>query len=278
MLGKYFSFNGKLLPIEKATIPIDNIEFSYGFGVYENFKVRNKFIYFSEQHCERLLHSANIISLPIKLNKAQIKKYLEEFVNNVNQDSFNIKMLLIGNKNNESDLYIFALAPKYLPRKAYTQGVKVITYEGERQFPQAKTLNMLMSYLAYREAKKQNAYDALMIDKENRIIEGTRTNFYFSDGNIFYTPPENCVLNGVTRITLIEALKKQNIRLEEKHIKLNEINDYEGFFLTSTSAKVLPISKIDNKKIDIPEIIKKVIKVYDKYLKDYKKTATHTQS
>ena len=270
MLSKCFSFNGKLLPIKKANLSVDNLEFSYGFGVYENLKVRKRFVYFPDEHCSRLIHSADIINLPVRLNKNTIKKYLLEFVKNVDEDSFNIKILLIGNKDS-SDLYIFALAPKYLPRKAYTQGVKVITYDGERHFPQAKTLSMLLSYIAYKEAHKQDAYDSLMINDENNIIEGTRTNFYFTDGKTIFTPPEKEVLNGVTRITLIKILKKKKIAIKEKNIDLKDIKKYKGFFLTSTSSKVLPINQIDNLKVDIPDIVRKAVKVYDEFLDGYKK-------
>ena len=270
MIGKHFSLNGSLLSVEKAVLPVDNLEFSYGFGVYENLKVRKKFIYFPEQHCERLIHSANMIQLPVKLNKSQIKKYLIEFVNNVKEDSFNVKILLIGSKDG-SDLYIFALTPKYLPRKAYTQSVKVVTYHGERHFPQAKTLSMLMSYIAYKKAHSQNAYDSLMIDNNNNVIEGTRTNFYFTDGKTIFTSPEKEVLNGVTRITLIKALKQKNIKVKEKNLNLKDIKRYKGFFLTSTSSKVLPISQIDSIKVEIPEIIRNAVKIYDSYLDEYKK-------
>ncbi|MBI2651590.1 aminotransferase class IV [Candidatus Woesearchaeota archaeon] len=273
MIGKFFSLNGKLLPLKKAVISIDNIEFSYGFGVYENLKVRNRFIYFPEMHCERMLYSAKIIGLKTSLSAEQIHNNIKNFVNSVKEDSFNIKMMLIGKKERQtesSDLYIFANAPLYLPKKAYSKGVKVITYHGERQLQQAKTLNMLMSYLAYSKARAENAHDALLVDKEGNIREGTRTNFFFTDGKNIYTTAENKVLNGVTRITLIDALSKNGIQVMEKNISLKEIDNYKGFFLTSTSAKVLPISKIDSKEIAIPEIVRNIARVYDEYLDGYR--------
>jgi len=270
MLGKYFSFNGKLLPIEQATVNIDNLEFTYGFGVYENFKVRKKFVYFPEQHCSRLLKSATIINLKTTLNKKTILNYLSEFVKKIDEDSFNVKILLMGNKE-DSDIYIFASAPKYLPKKFYSQGIKVITYHGERQFPQAKTLSMLQSYIAFKEAKEKDAYDALMVH-EGKILEGTRANLFFTDGKKIFTAPKHKILDGVTRSTLISALEKENIKVKEKILELKDLNKYSGFFLTSTSSKVLPISQINDIKTDIPEIIKKIIKIYDDFLKNYKKS------
>jgi len=270
MLGKYFSLNGKLLPVEKAKVSIDNIEFTYGFGVYENLKIRKRLLYFEEEHCERILNSAKIINLKTKLGKNKIKKYLIDFVKSIDEDSFNVKMLLVGNKK-DSDLYIFAVAPKYLPRKSYTQGVKVITYRGDRHFPQAKTLNMLLSYLAFTKSKDNGSYDALMINNDGIIREGSRTNFFFTDGKTIFSSPKEHVLNGVTRTTLLNALEKENIPFKEKELNFKDMGNYNGFFLTSTSSKVIPISQINNNKIKIPEIIKKSMKAYDSFLETVKK-------
>ena len=85
-----------------------------------------------------------------------------------------------------------------------------------------------------------------------------------------FTAPEKYVLNGVTRSTLINALKKKKIKVNEKILDVKDLSKYKGFFLTSTSSKVLPISQIDNKKIEIPDIVKKAVQIYDNYLREYK--------
>src|SRR5574342_513713 len=96
---KYFSKNGNVLPIEEATIPLSNIEYSYGFGVYENIKVRNNILYFVNQHVDRLFKSAEVINLKHPFKHSQIKHYIQDLVNAVKEDSYNLKMLLIGGEN-----------------------------------------------------------------------------------------------------------------------------------------------------------------------------------
>ncbi|MDO8428613.1 MAG: aminotransferase class IV [Candidatus Diapherotrites archaeon] len=274
MIGSFFSLNGQLLPKEQAVVSVDHIEFSYGFGVYESLKVRNRILYFPELHIDRLFLSAQTLSLPCLFSKKQVLDFLHEFINSVSEESFNIKMILIGkNQGKESDLYIFALNPLYLPSKSYTQGIKVITFLGERQFIQAKSLNMLMSYLAFKQAREQKAHDALLVDSHNCVLEGTRTNFFFTDGITIFSPSVEKVLNGVTRITLLDALKKNKIPFKEKDLNVNELSNYSGFFVTSTSANVLPVSEIDGKKFKIPDIVKKVISAYDQHLEAYAKSA-----
>ncbi len=272
MLGHYFSLNGQLLPIEKALIPLDNLEFSYGFGVYEALKVRNKIVYFPEKHIERLFHSAKTINLKVPLSPEAVFSALKDFTIAISEhSSYNIKIVCVTN-----NLYIFATAPLFVPDKLYRLGAKVITYSGERQFPQAKTLNMLMSYLAYAKAREEQAYDALLVDREGFICEGTRTNFFFTDGTTIFTPPKEKVLEGVTKLTLTEALSVKGIIVEEKTVKKDDIctnnflnPHYQGFFLTSTSSKVLPISQIDEQVVSVPAIIQAVKEIYDQFLESY---------
>ncbi|HLC19358.1 MAG TPA: aminotransferase class IV [Candidatus Nanoarchaeia archaeon] len=272
MIGPYFSLNGTLLSVEQAVVSVDNLSFVYGYGVYENLKVRNNILFFPEMHVERLIHSAKVIGLKTTYSKDKIKVLIQELCASISQDSYNLKVLLMGN-DNKSDLYVIALNPRFVTEKEYRDGVNVVTYNGERLFPGAKTLNMLMSFLAYKEAQEKKAYDALLVDNEGFVREGTRTNLFFTDGETIFTPPKEKVLEGVTRTTVIDALRKKGIVVQDKELKLNEIGTYKGFFLTSTSSKILPIACIDENRFSIPQIVKDAMKIYDEYLGGYGKTS-----
>ncbi|MBI4151576.1 aminotransferase class IV family protein [Candidatus Woesearchaeota archaeon] len=274
MLGRWFSLNGSLLPIEKAVIPLDNLEFSYGFGVYETLKVRSGHLYFPERHMERLFHSAKTIGLNVPLPSDALFSALKDLVRALNDEllqstpprdqSYNLKILCVA-----GTVSIFATAPLYVPEKYYKHGVDVITHHGERLFPQAKTLNMFMSYLAYARAKEASAYDALLVDREGVIREGTRTNLFFTDGISLFTPPREHVLEGVTKLTLTDALREKGVTVTERPLSVQDIPTYAGFFLTSTSSKVLPISQIDHVPIQIPTLVREVMRIYDQYLEKY---------
>src|SRR5258706_13260244 len=178
----YFSKNGQILPIDQAVIPVSNIAYSYGFGVYESIKVRNNIIYFVDQHVERLFFSADVIGLKHPFTKEEIKKWIENLINDLQTESYNLKILLIG--GNDPLLFITPLAPKFPDRKLYSEGAKTITVKNERLFPNAKTLNMLPSYLAYTKAKEKDCYDALLLDSHDNLVEGTRTNFFVVKDNV----------------------------------------------------------------------------------------------
>jgi len=262
---KFFSKNGKILPIEQAVIPLSNIEYTYGFGVYESIRITNGVVYFLKDHTERLMDSAAQIGLTHPFSAPFVEESAMKLKEKTAAESYNLKILLIGGK--DPSLYILCLNPLFPDKKLYRDGVHCITYSYERMFPHAKTLNMLGSYLAYREAKRAGAYDALLLNNEGNISEGTRTNFFCIKGATLTSPPETDILLGVTRKHVAEVARKNGFALEEKSISLEDLKRYDGAFLTSTSSKILPIRTIDSFTFGQPgEALKKLIEKFDEFV------------
>lgn len=253
MVGNFFIKNGILSPIDQATLPVDNLELSYGFGVYESLRVRHQSIYFLTEHVERLFFSAQCLGLEHPFSLEQITDWSNQLVKANQIEAANIKMLLLGGKTPaDAHLYIFLTAPRFLDKKEYRDGVKVITFHHERFMPQAKTLNMLPSYLAYRQASEVGAFDALLIDREGCIREGTRTNFFAIKNTTLYTPPVEIILNGITRQTVIKCAEENGFAVKEVPLPLKNIFEYDGAFVTNTSGGIVPVAQIDEKRF--PEI------------------------
>jgi branched-subunit amino acid aminotransferase/4-amino-4-deoxychorismate lyase len=265
MQFNFFSKNGKILPITEAVIPLSSIEYTYGFGVYETLRVSNKKALFVEDHIDRLIKSAEIISLSHTLTTEDIKKYIAEIIGHTTEETYNLKILLIGAAMSEdASIYIFCSAPLFPDKKLYKEGISTTTSHFERAYPQAKTLNMLQSYLSYREAKNKGCYDALLINKDGNITEGTRTNFLAVKGNTIYSPFEKDILLGVARKYALQVAQDNGFIVEEKNIQENSLHEYDGAFLTSTSAKILPIRKIGNFEYkEIPESVTRLMRLFD---------------
>ena len=176
--------------------------------------------------------------------------------------TFNLKILLIGGVIKEkATLNILCLNPLFTDRKFYKEGAELITYNYERAFPHAKTLNMLESYLAYGKAKKSGAYDALLINQKGFITEGTRTNFFCIKDRTIFTPPEKDILLGVMRKVMLKVALENNYQIAEKNIKLDDVKSYDGAFVTSTSAKIIPIKSINEIILNIPDSLKELMKL-----------------
>lgn len=253
MLGTHFSHNDQLLPVDEANIPIDHIEFSYGFGVYETVRVRNQTAVFLSEHSQRLFYSAQVIGLEHTFDTEYVFNAINSLLEKNNIEVANVKILLIGGKiNKDAQLYAFLLSPKFLEKKEYREGISVITFEHERFLPQAKTLNMLPSYIAYKKATVIGTFDAIFIDRNGNITEGTRTNFFALKEKTLFTPPLKDVLDGITRRHVIACALQNGYTLTEKEIPLKDIFTYDGAFLTNTSGGIIPIRTID--KQSFPEI------------------------
>jgi len=265
---KYFSRNSELLPIAEAQVSLSNIEYSYGFGVYESIRVSNGVIYFLDEHIERLMGSARAIGLEHAFSGEMVADAIAELLTKNAADTCNVKILLIGGKAAEdAELNILCLNPLFPDKKLYRDGVSVVTYPYERPFPHAKTLNMLQSYLAYRTAKEAGAYEALLIDGQGRITEGTRTNFFCIKGWTLFSPDESTILLGVTRKAVLKVAVANGFTVVQKDIRPSDLSEYDGAFLTSTSSKILPVRAIDEFQFaKQPDALKDLMGAFDDFL------------
>ena len=270
MQFQYFSKNGKLLPTSEAVVSVFNIEYAYGFGVYENIRVQDRHPYFLSDHVDRLLYSALSVGLNHTLSKGDIARAITELVSAISENgllssplegevsrardggvkaktanTYNLKILLIGAKNPaDAELLILPLAPLFPNKKCYTQGAGALAVNHVRLFPTAKTLNMLPSYYFYTQAKAKGYYDVLFMDAENNILEGSRTNFFAIKNKTIYTAPAEKVLEGVTKKYVLQVAREHGYSIVEQDISLTSIGEYDGAFLTSTSSKIVPLTSI----------------------------------
>jgi branched-subunit amino acid aminotransferase/4-amino-4-deoxychorismate lyase len=267
MTGKFCSLNGKLIPAAETAVRVDDIDFTYGYGVYETLKVRKKILYFPALHAQRLLYSASLIGLAHTFEARQIEAWIRSLVKTNAAADANVKMLFVGGESAEkARLYIMTLNPLFPDRKLYRDGAKAIVCTGERAYPRAKTLNMLVSTLAFRQAQAAGAYDAILRNSQGLLTEGTRTNLFYTDGREVFTPPADTVLEGVTKLTLAQALDREEIRLSECSLPENELGRWAGYFLTSTSTRIMPLTRIGNTDFEIPAITKRIMNIYDDWL------------
>lgn len=263
----YSSHNGTIVSSSDLTMPVGNIEYMYGFGVYETIRVSKNITYFVRQHIERLWLSANTIQLQHQFTTEQVERWLNDLIEKNEMESGNCKIILVGAPQpQDAQLYILCLPPLYPEKKWYTQGASAYTAVYERYLPQAKTLNMLPSYLLYEEAKRRGCYDALLVDHNGNIREGTRSNFFAMRGNTIYTPPAEDVLLGITREHVLHVAKRNGFTLVEEVIPRDALPTYDAVFLTGTSIKILPLSQIDSNRFSITEPLHTLMKQFKQFL------------
>ena len=124
-------------------------------------------------------------------------------------------------------------------------GVDAMLYHGERQFPQAKSLSMLLSTLALDEARKHGCWDAILIDRQGELLEGSRSSLYwFDDGQIFSPEPAK-ILAGLTRQHFIRALEAGGVKVQQGRLMLEDmLQNPRPLVLSSTSIAIQPVKRI----------------------------------
>jgi branched-chain amino acid aminotransferase len=166
--------------------------------------------------------------------------------------------------------YAYCVAPKFVEKKEYREGIHTIVFEYERFLPQAKSLNMLPSYIGFSQAKQAGAFDALCVNRDGNITEGTRTNFFAVQGTTIYTPKESEILLGITRTHVLACAKKHDWSIEETDIPLATLTKtYDGAFLTNTSSGIVPIRSVGDASFStIPEKIQLLRTQYKQYIQE----------
>ena len=241
----YAMKNLKIIPESEAVIPITKREIFSSFGVYESIKIKNGIVEFSTEHIARLFDSAIILKLSHQFKKDLIEKSLGKLVDINKTVDGTIKLHLIG--GDSADLFAYITDLPVYPGSFYTDGVKVISYIGERAFPHAKSNCLLLNYMAAREAMAAGALDAILIDRHGYALEGSRSNLFAVKGKTIITS-EDDVLYGVTRKRILSIADNLGFLIDFKKMYLSDIKQgsCDEVFITSTSMGAIPVSTIDD--------------------------------
>jgi branched-chain amino acid aminotransferase len=265
----YVILNGRLTKKEEANISVFNKAMFFNFAVYDSMKVVKGRSFFLKFHVDRLLESARIIKLEHPFTKDEISKWIGMLIEKNKLHDAMIRFLLLGagSPKEKPLLFLFPVGLTFYRSGDYNRGVKAITFHGERPIPQSKSKDLLINFMALREAMHHGAKDALLIDKEGCIREGTRTNFFAVKNGKLYTAPLTDVLEGITRKIVVKLAKENGVEIVEKKIKADKLKNYDEFFFTSTSMKVLPIAQVDDYEVPggVGPVTKKLIKLFKDY-------------
>ncbi|MGL4730119.1 MAG: aminotransferase class IV [Clostridium sp.] len=258
---EYILYNGVITHKEKY----ENIKSRSLKQIYEVIRIINGKPLFLKEHIERLINSIEIMNLNIIIDKKVIKKEMEELINKNKVIEGNIKIIL-----DKENRYMFFIPHNYPSEDMYNDGVDTILYFGERENPNAKVINNDFRKIVNEKINESNVYEAILVDKNGFITEGSRSNiFLVVDGEVI-TSPTKSVLPGITRMKIIECCEKIGLKIREENFNYQNISTIEGAFISGTSPKVLPIRKIDNLKIDSKtnENISKIMKNFNELIKN----------
>jgi branched-chain amino acid aminotransferase len=235
--------------------------------IYEVLRVINGKTIFLENHINRMKNSFELIGQEFTLSYGEINSKIHDLIKLENKFIGNIK---ITYGINEKVLRVFFIEHSYPTDEMYREGIKTILYFGERENPNAKIINNNFREKINKEIKEKGVYEAILIDRNGYITEGSRSNIFMIKDNILLTSPAKAVLPGVTRGEIINIAKKLGIEIREVDYKYSDIDKLGGMFISGTSPKVLPINSVGNIKLNPNNlIIKQIMNKYDDEIARY---------
>lgn len=243
--------NGSLIEETKAVLPVSDKAVWFDFGVYESTKVIAGSAFYPEKHIERFFQSAKLIGMNMGFQPEEVLGWITKFIAEEKLDNALLRLFAYGDteENKQARIYIFGLGLTFYPNTFYSQGTKAIIYPGERFLPQSKNFNMLLNFSAFRLAQEKKAIEALLVNRDGFVTEGTRSNLFIVEKDRIVTPPAEDVLSGVTRDLLIQWAYEKNISIGEEKIAKERVYKAAEIMITSTNMNVMPVVMIDDRKI-----------------------------
>ncbi len=273
-MDNWHYLNDQWVTSENLKISGFDLAVTRGFGVFDFLRTYQRRPFMLKQHINRFFNSAQLLNLKIPKTKKEIEKIVFEGIRKNPEGELNIKMILTGGETVDGitpvgkHLLLVTFTPVVIyPEKLYQKGVKVITVKGRRFLPTAKYLNYTEAVLAMMRAKKQKAEEALYVDEEGRITEATRCNFFVVMAGRLITPKKGILL-GITRQVVLLLAKKLTIPVEEKDIFISQIKDFDEAFITASNKEIMPVVKIDDKKVgggEVGKVTRTLMREFDQF-------------
>lgn len=235
--------------------------------IYEVLRVMNGKPIFLENHLERMENSFKLINAEFTLTYDAISMKIDNLIKIENKYDGNIK---ITYGVVEKRLRIFFIEHSYPSEKMYEEGVETILYFGERENPNAKIINENFRKKVNDEIAEKKVYEAILVDKNGYITEGSRSNIFMVKDNELLTSPIKAVLPGVTRGEIIKVAEKLKITVKEVEYNYLDIDKLDGMFISGTSPKILPIKLANDIRLDSNnDIIKRLMMEYNNEITEY---------
>jgi branched-subunit amino acid aminotransferase/4-amino-4-deoxychorismate lyase len=276
-MKKYFSLNGKIMPVDKPAFQINDIGILRGYGVFDFFRTYNGKIFHYDDHFRRFTNSARMLGLKIPFSKASIEKQIKELAkkNKSLKTDHSIRLVLTGGPTEDGmtfkkpnfailleDIYKF-------PKACFEQGVKLITLDYQRLLPESKNNNYIMAIKMAAQKKKKGAIEVLYT-AGGKILEPSTANIFLFKGATLITP-KNDILKGITRKTVLKLARGQ-FKIEERDVKVSEMDSASEAFITGTNKLIMPVVNVDGKKIGtgkVGENTKYLMEEFKKYTEKY---------
>lgn len=266
--------NGKFLPLEQATVSVEDRGYQFADAVYEVVRTYRGRPFALDEHLARLFRSLAAIQLEHHLKTDELKSLIGEAIQRA---GFAETMIYIQISRGVAKRHrgiptgcepMFVMTAREIPdtRHLREHGVTVITVPDNRwNRCDIKSVALLANVLAYQAARQAGANDAIFVGADDAVYEATAANVFIIRNGELFTPPEGPkILSGITRNKLLEAARAAGIPATERRITKAELFGADEAFLCSTTAEVVPILSVNGQKIGTGPLASRI---YQQFIK-----------
>ncbi len=255
--------NGEFVPESQAKISVFDHGFLYGDGVFEGIRAYNGRVFKLYEHLDRLYDCARVIDLKIPISKKEFAEIILETLRRNNLRDAYIRPIVtrgIGDlgldprKCSNPNIIVITKPWGKLYGDLYEKGLKAVTVTVRRNAidslpPNLKSLNYLNNILAKIEANAKGGDEAIFLDNNGYVSEGSGDNIFVVKNNEIITPPTLNNLRGITRNVVIQIIEELNIPFKETNIGIFDLYSADEVFVTGTAAEIAPVTIIDGREI-----------------------------
>lgn len=235
-----------------------------GTCVYDVIKVKNRDIIHKDLHFKRLADTAKGCNLTLWISFDDLYLRCKSLIEKCNIEEGCLKIVFSFNNNSFQDckdsLFIHFLNYKQPSPGEYKNGINTLTFKAVRHNPKFKIYNKDLRIAEDNFIADNNINEAILVDNDNNITEGSRSNIFFIKSGELFTPPSDSVLPGITAKIIREICKKSGIIVNETIIPVNSISDYQAAFISDTPRGICPVAKINDVCFNAHNLTLKLIK------------------
>lgn len=258
LYGNMFLLNGELQP---SGLFASSLVYE-GESVYEVIRmVKGTPLFFSD-HIERLQNSVRLQKRKLLAGEAKLRQDIIALTKSERKKESNIK--IVFNYNGDTANYlVYYLKPGYPTAQQYAKGVKGTLFHAERKDPESKVINHKLRSDISDKLFHEKAYEAILVNDEGKITEGSRSNILFLRNDILTTAPDDMILLGITRKHILGICRENGIKVMYECVNFKDIKLYEAVFMTGTSPMVLPFNSVDEVRFNVTlPLMEKLRKLY----------------
>lgn len=267
LANEFYLIDETVTPVEETEIFNELV----GKGIYEVIKVQENVPMFLEDHLERFFKSVDALGYKCDLTLEEIKKRADYLIEKNPKGDRNLKLIYSKVKDGTFKLLLFFIDTVFPDKTLYENGIKTVTINLQREDPNIKIQRNWYKEKVGKFLEEKKAYEALLLDDEGFITEGSRSNVFYVMGDKVITTQGDKVLLGITREYVLKVIDKLGYNLVNETLNIKDIKNIDGAIMTGTGVGVIPISKIDSYDIDSIEnkIINSILDEYNKIEEDY---------